>query len=151
MSLIFRISMNIIAKLKSTLLNSVFSGEWAEALYLHVWPLILYLYILAMPRVETRGSQNKKNNLNKEIETRSVLDRPLCCDEESVHSNHAGRIGHCDVTIAGGRLLYRWRHNRSTFWIIRSRDGIKCGFTSVKSQESHKWLVHRIHRVRNIG
>ena len=51
----------------------------------------------------------------------------------------------CDVTIAGGRLLYRLRHKRSTFWIIRSSDGIKCGFTSVKSQESHKWLVHRIH------
>ena len=70
---------------------------------------------------------------------------------ESVHSNHAGTIGHCDVTIAGGRLLYRWRHKRSRFWIIRSSDGIICGFTSVKSQESHKWLVHRIHRVRNIG
>ena len=26
---------------------------------------------------------------------------------ESVHSNHSGTIGHSDVTIAGGRLLYR--------------------------------------------
>ena len=78
----------------------------------------------------------------------AVLQRAT---EASVHSNHAGTIGHCDVTIAGGRLLYRWRHNRSTFWIFRSSDGIKCGFTSVKSQESHKWLVHRIHGVRNMG
>ena len=41
-----------------------------------------------------------------------------------------GTIGHCDVTIAGGQQLYRWRHNRSTFWIIGSSDGIKCGFMS---------------------
>ena len=68
----------------------------------------------------------------------------------TVHSNHTGTIGHCDVTIAGGRLLYRWRHNRSTFWIFRSSDGIKCGFTSVKSEESHKWFVHRIHGSRNV-
>ena len=55
------------------------------------------------------------------------------------------------TTLHHDRLLYRWRHNESTFWIIRSSNGIKCGFTSVKSQESPKWLVHRIHRVRNIG
>ena len=55
---------------------------------------------------------------------------------ESVHRNNAGTICHCDVTIAGGQQLYRWRHNRSTFWIIGSSDGIKCGFTSIKPQES---------------
>ena len=65
---------------------------------------------IAMPRVETRGSQNKiKINLSKVIKARNVLGRPLCWD-------------HC----AGDRLFYRWRHNRSTFLTIRSSDGIKC-------------------------
>ena len=52
---------------------------------------------------------------------KSLSSTPLC--KESVHRNHAGTIGHCDVTIAGGQLLYRWHHNRSTFWIIGSSDG----------------------------
>ena len=34
-----------------------------------------------MPRVETRGSQNKiKINLSKVNKARNVLGRPLCCD-----------------------------------------------------------------------
>ena len=39
---------------------------------------------LAMPRVKIRGSQNKQNNLNKEIKARSVLGRPMCRDEFSI-------------------------------------------------------------------
>ena len=54
---------------------------------------------------------------------------------------------HCAVTIAGGQFFYRWRHNRPTSWIIGSSDGINCGFTSMKQQESHKWSVNRIHGV----
>ena len=74
---------------------------------------------------------------------KSLSSTSLCY--ESVHRNHTGTIGHCEVTIAGGQLLHRWRHNRSTFWIIGSSDGIKCGFTSIKPQESHIWSVHWIH------
>ena len=37
------------------------------------------------------------------------------CIKKAFHRNTAGTIGHCDVTIAGGQLLYRRRHTRSTF------------------------------------
>ena len=36
------------------------------------------------------------------------------------------------------------------FEIIGNSDGMKCGLTSVKPQESHKWSVHWIHGARNI-
>ena len=88
------------------------------------------------------------NSFNHKL-VKSLSTTALCL--ESVHRNYAGTIGHCDVTIASGQLFCRWRHNRSTFWIIGSSDGIKYGFTSIKPQESHNWSVHRIHEVRNIG
>ena len=63
----------------------------------------------------------------------------------SIHSNHAGTIGHCDITIVSGRLMYRWRQNKWTFW--NHCDVIKCWF---KPQESHKRSVRQIHRARNV-
>ena len=70
---------------------------------------------------------------------------------ENVHRNHAETIGHCDVTIASGKLIYRWRHKKSTaVYILKSSEAVKCGFTSTKTQKSHKWSVHRIHGARNV-
>ena len=40
--------------------------------------------------------------------------------------------------------------NSCLFWNNRERWLNKCGFASVKPQESHKWSVHRIHWARKI-
>ena len=37
------------------------------------------------------------------------------------HWNHAGKFAHCEGTIASGRLMYRLRHNRATFWKHREQ------------------------------
>ena len=71
---------------------------------------------------------------------RSQPSRPLWY--ENVHRNYVGTVGHCDVTIASGQQLF-------TFWnriVPGSSGGIKCGFTQVRRQKSHKWLAHRIPR-----
>ena len=47
--------------------------------------------------------------------------------------------------------MYQWRNDRLTFEIIGGGDGIKCEFTSVKEEESHKWYVHLIHGPEIIG
>ena len=39
---------------------------------------------------------------------------PIYMWSESVHGNHLGTIGHCNVTIAGRWLVHLWRHNRLT-------------------------------------
>ena len=49
-------------------------------------------------------------------------------------------VGSCINDITIGQQLF-------TFWNrigAQEDDGMKCGFTFVKRQESHKWLVHRI-------
>ena len=51
------------------------------------------------------------------------------------------------ITIASGWFMYRSRLNRWTavnFEIVSTPGAVKCGFTSVKRQESRIWLVHRI-------
>ena len=111
----------------------------------------IYIYILAMP-VLKHGGHKKNNNLGKEIEARSVhCPQHHCAKKASITTTREQSVIVMSQLLAAGRLLYRWRHNGSIFSIIQSRDGIKCGFTSVKSQEWHKWFVHRIHGVRNNG
>ena len=58
--------------------------EEIKCFKLFTWNTRVYI-LLAMPRVETRGSKNKiKNNLSKEIKTKNVLGRPLCFDGFSI-------------------------------------------------------------------
>ena len=61
---------------------------------------------------------------------------PLCY--ESVHRNHAGTIGHCDVTIATGWLIFRWSHNRSTAVCILKSSGEVAGWNMDLRQLSHR-------------
>ena len=71
-------------------------------------------------------------------------------DKKSDHRNPARTIGHCDVTIAIGRLMCRWRHDRSTFWNHREHWRDKM-LMSLKAHESHKLSVHRIHGSKEIA
>ena len=51
----------------------------------------------------------------KKLTQTSILQTDLdAMGYKSVHRNHVGTISHCDVTVAGGRLMYRLRHDRST-------------------------------------
>ena len=63
-----------------------------------------------MPRVETRGSKNEEEKENKDVKPRIPLTR---VDLNIMHQSIPVRImDHCDVTIASGWPMCRWRHNR---------------------------------------
>ena len=107
--------------------------EWSTCL--PNWGKIYgYSYILATPHVETRGSENEEES-SAPTSTSCVPRYPW--QQWAIVTSQLLAAGPCvyDVTIGHQLLILKW---------YRHLGAVKCWFTSVKGQESCKWLVHRI-------